>query len=1406
MNCLTPNYFVRDCPKKSFCRVQDCTAKHSTFLHLKDPKSREQRPIRGEVADDDVKDGKPDQKPEESKNGYVTAMNSRASTTSCSKNTSMTGLAVVPVKVRAKGGNKMVETYAFLDNGTNTTFCTERLINQLGLEGTKTTLSLTTLETANSITDCSIVNLEILDMNEENLVALPKVFSRPNLPITRDSVPDQSDVNRWSHLNGINLQCIDAKVGLLIGSDVPEALQPQEIRESKDGGPFATQTIFGWVLNGPLGRKSNHVPTANFVEANDQLNRQFEEFCNREFDDSIYESKTLMSQNDQRALKIMEDTVKIVNGHYEMALPWKNYPPCLQNNKSLAQHRLDFLKRKLEKDPVTCSKYKDFMKDLLRNGYARKVRDHDLGPLDNHWYLPHHAVFHPQKPGKICVVFDCSANYRGTSLNDQLLQGPDLTNSLAGVIMRFRQDPVAFMSDIEAMFHQVRVRPSDCDALRFLWWPDGNLASQPEEYQMTVHLFGATSSPSCANFALKRVAEDHKAEFDEETTQTVRRNFYVDDCLKSVGSNEKAVRLVGQLWDLLAKAGFRLTKWISNSQEVINSLPESERATTLKNLDFSEPHLERALGVHWNVTNDEFVFKIFIKDKPATRRGILSIMSSVYDPLGFAAPFILQAKLIMQDLCRKNLGWDDEISEEDRSRWQSWLDELPKLEKLAVKRCFRPCDFGEISSSELHHFSDTSQKGYGAVSYLKIVDKRGRVHCSFVMGKSRLTPLKAVTIPRMELSAAVVATRLDRIIRSESDLEIDRSYFWTDSTCVLRYIHNEATRFQTFVANRITKIRELSEPSQWRYVDTQSNPADDASRGVAADCLERWIHGPDFLTQSSETWPKQPDDLCNLPEDQPELKKAIVCAAGTTTNQTHIKLADIFNRFSSWIRLKKTIAWILRYKNNLRRLLEKRQSDKESENRQPTNRVEPISTSEMMNAEREILKHVQWKCFKKELEDLRQLERQSSKNNVITKSSSLYKLDPILYNGLLRVGGRLKQAPLNHDAKHPIILPKKTHVSNLIISHYHQISGHSGLEYTLSLIRQKYWIIGGRSNVRKVANECFSCRRRQAPAMQQKMSDLPEDRVVPCERPFTYVGVDCFGPIVVRRGRSNVKRYGVIFTCLSIRAIHVEVAHSLDTESFVNALRRFVSRRGTPVEIRSDNGGNFVKGEKELREAIEGWNQQKIHESLLQKNIKWIFNPPAGSHHGGVWERCIRTVRKVFNALIKEQTMDDEGLSTLMCEVESIVNGRPITKVSDDPKDLEALTPNHLLLPHPGPSIPPGKFSRNDNCSVRRWRQVQYLADLFWRRWLREYLPSLQQRQKWNELRRNVEVNDIVLVLDEKTPIFKNHQFLQFVATWSCSRSIHQQEGWFSAIGEDQDIHISFGSTNKQDDPAGRSS
>jgi hypothetical protein len=266
------------------------------------------------------------------------------------------------------------------------------------------------------------------------------------------------------------------------------------------------------------------------------------------------------------------------------------------------------------------------------------------------------------------------------------------------------------------------------------------------------------------------------------------------------------------------------------------------------------------------------------------------------------------------------------------------------------------------------------------------------------------------------------------------------------------------------------------------------------------------------------------------------------------------------------------------------------------------------------------------------------------------------------------------------------------------------------------------------------------------------MADLPLERITPNEPPFTFVGVDFFGPFMVKVGRNLVKRYGCMFTCMTIRAVHIEVAHSLETDSFIDALQRFICRRGQCVEIRSDNGTNFVGGERELREAVLAWNKDKMHEFMRQKEIRWKFNPPAASHMGGVWERQIRTIRKILSTSINNQPLYDESLQTLLCLVENIINSRPLTVVSDDPNDAEPLTPNHLLHLRGGPMLPPGEFVQKDIYCRRRWRQVQYLADVFWRRWTKEYLPTLQQRSKWLRQERNVQVGDIVLIVDENLP------------------------------------------------------
>ena len=1340
-NCLIPYHMVKQCRKKPACL--QCKRKHETLLHAPAYDSSNPKVESPEDSLTAKKDAS-----QSTNVGYVGIdIGSRSKPSIRYK----VGLPIVPVKVRSRRGNKTVITLAFLDNGSNTTFCTERLknelnvsgTNELNVSGTKTKLSLTTLDRIGRSIDTELINLEVYDLDDNVFFNLPAVFTRPNIPVTSHDAANQADVDKWPHLVGVTIPTIKANVDLLIGSDNSKVIEPEEVKRSVNGGPYAVKTPLGWVLNGQLEQKSSRqIATTNFIHSDESLNEQFKDFCNREFNDRVTDHHIEMSQEDKRANATMEESVQLQNGHYQIKLPFRNENPKLSDNRSMAMHRLNCLKKRLSKDPDKHQKYTRFMEDLMTKGYAEKVPDCELIEQKNSliWYLPHHAVNHPQKPDKVRVVFDCSASYDGDSLNNNLLQGPDLTNSLVGVLTRFRQGHVAIMSDIEAMFHQVRVAPEHTDMLRFLWWPDGRLDEEVATYRMCVHLFGAASSPSCCNFALRQVAVDNKDEFDENILNIVNDNFYVDDCLVSVDDEDEAIVVVNQLRKLLKLGGFKLTKWISNSRKVIESVPESDRAATVRLLDLDKLPIERALGIQWNIETDSFECDIQVKTRPFTRRGILSIMSSVYDPLGFVSPFNLPAKIILQDLCRMKFDWDDNIPDDQSCRWKQWLKELPKLKNYSVKRCINPPDFGDVAHSQLHHFSDAAESGYGSVSYLRQVSETGEIFCTFMMSKSRVTPLKQISIPRLELSAAVVSTRLDHMIKRELRIPLEDSVFWTDSTAVLKFIENEDRRFHTFVANRITKIRDCTVPAQWHHIDSSQNPADDLSRGLSAKGLlesQRWLMGPEFLWKSEDNWPKHPDIFENLSEIDPEVKQERkICLA---TAQCITDICDIFLRFSSWYKLKKCISWILRYKNNLLKVA-KREKKVDGKAESPF-----ISIEEMNQAEYEILKNVQIQYFQEKYEDL-------AMGRGVKKSSRLIKLDPVLHKGLIRVGGRLTFANIAEDTKHQIILPKESHVTKLIIEHFHIASGHSGREYVLSLLRRKYWILKGSSTVRTILSRCFNCRLRQSPPVRQKMADLPEDRVTPDLPPFSYVGIDFFGPFLVKKGRSQVKRYGCLFTCLVVRAVHIEVTYSLDTSSFINALRRFIARRGHPVEIRTDNGGSFVSAEKELRQEIMKWNQETIHNYLLQQSVKWIFNPPFASHHGGVWERCIQTARKILNALLKEQTLDDENLFTFMCAVEAIMNGRPITKLSDDPKDLSTLSPSHLLLLRESNNLPPGVFIREDVYSRRRWKQVQYMSNQFWCRWLREYLPSLQERHKWTKSKKNVSIGDLVLLTDYNVP------------------------------------------------------
>ena len=1343
-NCLSEDHKAKKCRLNRVCQIQGCGKRHSPLLHAvqwQQPGSTNQPAARENIVNNSSQTS--------ASQGVLTrdVIGAGASTRQrCC-------LPIVPVIVRNPNSRQEIHTYALLDSGSTNSFCSDSVAQQLGLKSSSEaiTLSLTTLTATNAVLMTAIVAVEVCDLQRQITVDLPSVLIKDDLTLNISSKGKTADISRWQHLRDIELPELSCdQVGLLIGQDAPDVLLPVEVRRGEVGSPIAVKTVFGWTISGPLSSGTSRV-VSHFATGDARL--QMETFWRSEVMPSLQDCEygTSYSVDDLQALKLWNDTITVIDGHYCLHIPFKHYPPQMPNNTVMARQRLESLKRRLCRDENLASAYCKNMDELFDKGYAEAVPEDVNGSSSGSWYLPHHPVLNENKPGKVRIVFDCAAVHHGISLNSVVLQGPDMTNALTGVLLRFRLEKVALMADIEAMFYQVKVSEQQRDYLRFLWWPGGNFSEEPQHFRMTVHLFGGVWSPSCCNFVLRYTAQQQRDRYSPEIVSAVDKNFYVDDFLKAVPSVEDAVATVQEVSQLLRHGGFHLTKWVSNSSEVLDTIPTSEVSSKLLSYELTGDSIaERALGVRWYVDADSFGFSSAIRDKPDTRRGILSTINAVYDPLGLVSPFILPAKRLLQELCRRRVSWDDRISGPDLEAWTAWKRDLPQLEQLRIRRCIKPDDVCVRSKPQLHHFCDASSYGYGCTTYVRAIDQHGNASCQLLMAKSRLAPMKTMTIPRLELCAAALAYKMNGMISSELDVPLQTPVFWTDSTIVLQYIVNTSKRFHTFVANRISAIRGGSDPTQWRHVDSESNPADDVSRGLRASELvrsTRWFEGPEFLRHDEAQWPTNPVYMGDLPETDPEIRRNPVVYSAVSTGDDIFD--TLFQRRSGWYELKRDFAWLLRVRAWLKARI--------SRLNPPMDMRIPISASELYSAEIEIVKLIQRKSYTNEVRALMASDPEPVNDVIgaVGRHSQLYKLEPVMTSdGVMRVGGRLPA--------HPAILPRHHPVVDLIVRYYHTASGHVGREHVLSLCRQKYWIVGARSAVRRILKNCTACRARRAVPMCQRMADLPGDRVAAGQPPFTGTGVDLFGPFIVKRGRVELKRYGCLFTCLAVRAVHIEVVQSLDTDSFINAFQRFICRRGQVRLMRSDNGTNFVGTVKELN-----IDQNRMNDFLRRRSIEWHFNPPTASHMGGVWERQVRTVRKVLDGVMKQQTLDDEGLSTLLCLVESVVNSRPLTIISDDVNDLNPLTPNHLLLLQSGAAPLLTETAQQDVYSRKRWRQVQYLANIFWKRWTREYLPTLSLRQKWTKAQRNVKVGDTVIIIDENLPR----------GTWSLGRVIETFPG-----------------------------
>ena len=1248
----------------------------------------------------------------------------------------------VPVKIRKRNTSDFIVTYMAMDPYSTACYMDEHLMKKLNLQWVQTSLSLTTMDSRpNTISVKCVSDLEICSLTGKERAVIKTLYAKSLWPFDVSDAPTVKDIKNIQEFEEIPFQFVCKQVGILIGSNEPDVIKPRDIIHTTKNGSYATRHLFGWALNGPtVGVNCRdhcfRIKVKNETE-NDGLSNTIENYFARDFDEN--DDFTKHSINDIKWNQIVSTKIKkLPSGNYEIPLPWKRSNFTMPNNMSKVEMQLRSLRRKLLSNEDFYQDYKTFMKEMRDRDFVEPIPSEEINATPGKvWYIPHHGVYHKQK-NKLRVVFNCSAIYDGHCLNDELLQGPDLTNNLVGVLIRFREGKVSFCGDIEKMFYMVKVPKEDSNFLRFLWYPNDDLDANPIQFRLKVHVFGAKSSPSIANFALKQCLINNENKLDSEI---VSKGFYVDDLMVSVNCVKRALNLLDFSKNKLRESGFNLTGFCSNSRAVLSHVQKADLSKNLKEVkEYEELPQERTLGLKWDAETDTIRFSVNLRDNPDTKRGMLSTIFSVYDPFFITSPVIVKGKSLFQEACQAKITWDDSLPVSIIGRWHKWLSDLKNLDNFKIDRCIIR-DLNDTKLIELHIFADGSELAYGCVAYLRITDVDGKVKSNILLAKVRLVPLKQnslKTIPRIELNAAKLAVILYKKIEVESNFKFSKVHFWSDSSIVLSYIYAEDTRFHRFVMNRVAFIRSHTETAQWHHVPGNSNPADLISRGSDVCSFianQMWLCGPKFLSQSSENWPANVS--FQVDTNDSELKredraKTMHVANSKTESSTNALLLSS----SNWYKIQCRVATILRLADALQH--------------KPFNEGQ-ITLKELKSAKLSIFRYLQRTNFQNVWEDLNR--------NVEPRKTSLVKLNPYLdENGVLRVGGRLKNCQLPLTMKHPIILPKNHHISRLITEDYHRSLGHLGREALLANVRLEYHIVGINKLARSVVKDCLICRKIHSQPINQLMSDLPEDRVCGDVPPFSRVGVDYFGPYLVFRGRGKAKekRYGVIFSCLTSRACHIEIAHSLDTDGFINALRRFIARRGSVDLIRSDNGTNLVAGCKELKIAINNWNLSCIDNFCKQKQIEWIFNPPNASHYGGVYEREIRTVRKVLNSLLYEFSnqilFTDEILSTLMCEVECVLNSRPLTCASSNPDDLEALTPNHLLTLRSTVNLPPGTFTKCDGYTRRRWKVVQMLADLFWKRWKREYLTSLISRQKWFTIHRKYMVDDLVLLVDSNLP------------------------------------------------------
>ncbi|XP_060846095.1 uncharacterized protein LOC132925744 [Rhopalosiphum padi] len=1244
--------------------------------------------------------------------------------------------------VRVFGENKSSSLCrALLDSGSQSNFITEELVQCLKLKRSKTNHQISGIGTTVQHAHSYVIAQVKSKFNDYSFTLKMLVVPK----ITND-IPAKHIYNTGHIPQNVSLAdplfWSPQKVDLLIGATHFYDLMSERRIKPVPNGPIFQETKLGWVVSGPTQIYNHKVePLNNSIcyTASIHTNVTLENMLPRFWRVEEFEGDNTYTIEEKTCKSIFDKTViREPDGRFTVHLPFRENSLRLGESYNIAKRRLLNLESRLANNTKLKNEYTHFMNEYTSLGHMEQVQDDQINDKEEAYYLPHHAVFKEASTStRLRVVFDASCKTsNGVSLNDVLLKGPVLQDDLVYILARFRTHNFVLSADITKMYRQFWVTKAHRIFQRILW------RTNPQEniniFQLNTVTYGTVPASFLATGCLHKLADSQNV--DPIIAAAIKRDFYMDDFLGGTNSYESAVQLRDGLIKTMQSAGLELRKWASNNDNLIKdvmSIKEDSKDTVPISDDNS---ITKVLGLFWNSTTDTLQFEVqqnnFTIISRITKREILSVIACLFDPLGLVGPAIIRAKLMLQQLWRLKIQWDEPLPNEIQEQWITYRNSLCELNNLIIPRQIT-CK-NDIVNIQIHGFADASINAYGCCLYLRCTNSDG-VHTSkLICAKSKVAPLKVISLPRLELCAALLLSRLSSKIVPKLNLKISKSYFWSDSNIVLSWITSPSTKWKTFVAHRVGEIQERTSIADWSHVDTKENPADIISRGCCPSklsSLSLWWFGPKWLIKNEIEYPVLKTSSNSTKLKIPEAREITISNVCTNTLNDNFSL---INHYSSINKLIHVTAYCLRFRYNALH--------------RNSRLTGMLSVEEIKYTRIVIIRCVQKRSFPREIKDLIKLKN-------VSASSKLFRLCPFIdHDGLIKVGGRLKNAAsIDIYQRHPIVLPADDHFTRLLFKHEHERCMHGGPQATLSTIRLQYWPLNGRNIARSTVHKCVKCFKYKPIVVQPIMGQLPADRVEPA-RAFLKCGIDFAGPFLIksslRRNAPLSKSYVCIFVCFTTKATHLELVSDLSTQAFIGALNRFFDRRGKSSVIYSDNATNFAGANNKLKEWYDLFqvdkHKTKLDEVLKNNGVQWKFIPARSPHFGGLWESAVKSMKNIVRKTLGDAHLTYEEFNTVLTRAEACLNSRPLTPLSTDPNDLGVLTPGHFLIGDSLLAIPEPDISDVKTNRLTRWRRLSHYSQIIWKKWSREYLNQLQERKKWSgEKGPKLDIDTVVLVRDE---------------------------------------------------------